>query len=96
MSTFELQVRIFFSRKILVAVVVLGGIAHFVVDGLVKDCAAGIRFPAGWEVAETRVRFLLERRGARAVWLWTLLPASIGWMLAGNAARRFERLAFGR
>lgn len=96
MSTLQLQARIFFTWKMLFFVIVLGLVAHFAVDGFVKAQTENIRFPTGWEAAEARVRFLFERRAARAVWLWTLLPASIGWMLAGKAARRFEKLAFAR
>jgi hypothetical protein len=92
MSTLQLQARIFFTRKMLSFVIGLGLVAHFAVDGVVKAQTENIRFPAGWD----RVRFLLERRAARAVWLWTLLPASIGWMVAGHAARQVERLAYAR
>ncbi|WP_353568083.1 hypothetical protein [Haloferula sargassicola] len=96
MSMFQLRLRFFFTKRIFLSVLALGLIFHFAIDGFVKAQIDRIRFPAGWEAAETRVRSLFERRAARVVWLWTLLPASIGWMLAGNAARRFDRLAFSR
>lgn len=96
MSPFILKLRIFFLPRIILPVIVLGIIAWWTVDGYVETVARGITFPEGWEQVEARFQDLVLRRGARAIWLWTLLPASIGWMMAGNAVKQFEKIAYRR
>ena len=95
-SPFMLRLRFFFLPRIILPVIVLGIIAWWIMDGYVEGVARGITFPKGWEQVEVLFQNLVLRRGARAVWLWTLLPASIGWMLAGNAVKQFEKIAYGR
>ena len=90
MSMFLLKLRIFFHPKILIPVVALGFFCWRVVDGLVEEIARQIEFPDGWNHAEVAIRGLILRRGARAVWLWTLLPASVGWMMATKAIKKIE------
>ncbi len=93
---FMLRVRIFFLPRIIIPVIVLGIIAWWVVDGYVEGVARGITFPKGWGQAEVLFQDLVLRRGARAIWLWALLPTSIGWMMAGNAVKQFEKVSYRR
>jgi len=91
-----LRLRIFFLPRIILPVILLGIIAWWIVDGYVEGVALGITFPKGWEQVEVLVQDLVLQRGARAVWLWALLPASIGWMIAGNVVRKLEKISCGR
>lgn len=96
MSMFMLRIRIFFLPRIIIPVIVLGVIFWWVVDGYVEGLARGIIFTDAWKPFEVVVQDLILRRGARAIWLWTFLPASIGWMMAGKAVKRFDKISYGR
>lgn len=75
-------------------VIVAGLLCWRAVDGLVEDIARSIRFSQGMEPLESAFQELILRRGSRVIWLWTFLPASIGWSMATKAVRKLEGLGY--
>lgn len=92
MSPLRLKLELFFTPKVLAFVVLGGGIGYLCVDYYVEAVAQTIQFSGPWKPLEGFYQNLILDKGSRAIWLWTLLPARIAWMLVSKAVRIHQRL----
>jgi len=92
MSSLRLKLKLFFTPKLLTFMVLGGSIGYLCVDHYVEAVAQALQFSGPWKPLEEFYQNLILDRGSRAVWLWTLLPARIAWMVVAREVRTHERL----